>query len=115
MMLQSTCRFIRLTSMPELDIDMVAVRKIARQIDARTVFLVPPSMAVLEERLRGRGTETEESLAVRLRNAEEEIRQAKELPVDRYLCAPTTSAAWDELRPTLFDWYPDLRRRAEGG
>ena len=42
-------------------------------LDARYLFLAPPSLAVLEQRLRGRGTETEESLQKRLRQAEREL------------------------------------------
>lgn len=42
-------------------------------LDARYLFLAPPSLAVLEQRLRGRGTETEESLQKRLKQAEREL------------------------------------------
>ncbi|MGM0576221.1 MAG: guanylate kinase [Myxococcota bacterium] len=41
--------------------------------EAATVFMVPPSMAALEERLRGRATDTDEHIAVRLNNARREI------------------------------------------
>jgi guanylate kinase len=37
-----------------------------RRADARFIFLVPPSMAELEERLRGRGTDAPEVIARRL-------------------------------------------------
>ena len=40
------------------------------------VFLLPPSLEELEKRLRGRGTETEESIARRLGAAKEEIGRA---------------------------------------
>jgi guanylate kinase len=43
---------------------------------AVAVFILPPSMAELERRLRGRGTESEEVVARRLAAATEEIRQA---------------------------------------
>lgn len=43
------------------------------KLEARYLFLAPPSLAVLEQRLRGRGTETEESLQKRLRQAEREL------------------------------------------
>lgn len=92
-----------------LDIDIGAITKIARNLEAHTVFLTPTSLTLLEERLRGRGTETEESLGVRLANAENEIRLAEELPVDLFLSADTTSAAYDILRPQLLEWYPQLR------
>ena len=41
-----------------------------------TVFVVPPSMEVLEERLRKRGTEDEATLQLRLDNAAREMRSA---------------------------------------
>ncbi len=41
--------------------------------DATTVFICPPSAEELEARLRGRGTETEDSLAKRLETARNEL------------------------------------------
>jgi len=50
------------------------VKQVKRtNLDARYLFLAPPSLAVLEQRLRGRGTETEESLQKRLKQAEREL------------------------------------------
>ncbi|AYF43387.1 guanylate kinase [Halobacteriovorax sp. BALOs_7] len=40
---------------------------------ARVIFIAPPSIEALENRLRGRGTETEESLNIRLENAKREL------------------------------------------
>ena len=40
---------------------------------ARSVLIVPPSMEVLEQRLRGRGTDTEEAIAERLAKAQWEL------------------------------------------
>lgn len=45
--------------------------------DAIGVFILPPSMAVLKQRLLSRGTETRETLEQRLRQAENEIKCAK--------------------------------------
>jgi guanylate kinase len=45
-----------------------------RRPDACFVFLLPPSMAVLGERLRGRGTDSAETIAKRLAIAENELR-----------------------------------------
>ena len=42
---------------------------------ATTVFLLPPSEEELERRLRGRGTETEESIRERLATAKQELAQ----------------------------------------
>lgn len=43
--------------------------------DAVTVFVAPPSMTELARRLRGRGTEGEDQLRVRLENGHKEMRQ----------------------------------------
>lgn len=60
------------------DIDVVGALNLCRAYpDAVSVFLLPPSLAELEARLRGRGTETAENLALRLANARAEIAQAQ--------------------------------------
>ncbi|MBR4557040.1 MAG: guanylate kinase [Clostridiales bacterium] len=46
--------------------------------DAATIFILPPSMDILEQRLRGRGTETEEKIQLRLAQAKNEIKRAGE-------------------------------------
>ena len=43
-----------------------------------SIFILPPSMKVLEKRLRGRGTEDEETIQKRLAKAREEIPHAKD-------------------------------------
>ncbi|MEZ4267820.1 MAG: guanylate kinase [Myxococcota bacterium] len=50
-----------------------AFQLMAAYADAITIFMLPPSMAVLEARLRGRHTETEEQIQIRLSNARSEI------------------------------------------
>lgn len=44
-----------------------------RRRDACLIFLLPPDMATLRERLRGRGTDSEETIAKRLAIAEQEL------------------------------------------
>jgi len=46
--------------------------------DAVTIFILPPSMEVLESRLRGRGTETDEKIRLRMEQARNEIKRAGE-------------------------------------
>lgn len=46
--------------------------------EALSVFIIPPSMAELEKRLRGRGTETEENFMERFDAAKQELSRAKE-------------------------------------
>lgn len=59
------------------DIDVQGGRQIAERMpDAVLVFVLPPSMAVLEERLRGRGSDGAEQIERRLRAAREEIEAA---------------------------------------
>ena len=65
-----------------LEIDVqggLAVR--AAMPDAVLVFIEPPSMDELERRLRGRGTEDEEQVALRLANARSEMARAPEYDV----------------------------------
>lgn len=45
--------------------------------EAVLIMLLPPSFAVQEKRLRGRGTETEEKINARLERTKEEIKQYK--------------------------------------
>lgn len=62
-----------------LEIEVQGAAKIRKIYpDAVTVFLMPPSLPVLEERLRARGTEDDETLSHRLFIAEQEIRRASE-------------------------------------
>ena len=58
-----------------LDIDVQGARQLKCQIpQAVTVFILPPSREVLEQRLRARGEDREEGIERRLREAAEEIR-----------------------------------------
>lgn len=59
-----------------LEIDVKGAEQVRRlQPDAVLVFLAPPSLAELERRLRGRETETEDRIAVRLETATWEMGQ----------------------------------------
>lgn len=58
-----------------LDIDTQGARQIRQQHGpAVFVFILPPSMAVLEERLRNRRSDREEEIRKRMRRAVDEIR-----------------------------------------
>ena len=62
-----------------LEIDLQGARQIRSKVDnAVSVFLLPPSIQELEERLRGRGTETEEQIQTRLETARVELAAAGE-------------------------------------
>jgi len=59
-----------------LDIDIQGAHQIKEKYprDAVTIFVLPPSFAELEGRLRKRGTEDERAIAKRLKRAREEAR-----------------------------------------
>ena len=60
-----------------LDIEVQGARQVFEKIpDAVSVFVLPPSMQVLEQRLSARGTETEQTIAARLTRARQEIQEA---------------------------------------
>lgn len=62
-----------------LKIEVEGASNIRKAIpDALSVFIVPPSIEVLERRLRGRNTETEESIQKRLKEAIKELARANE-------------------------------------
>jgi len=58
-----------------LDIDVQGAAIIAadKSVHAVSVFVAPPSLDELERRLRGRGTDNEETIMVRLGNAAKEM------------------------------------------
>jgi len=60
-----------------LDVDYQGAAKLAARfpVEARLVFILPPSFAVLAERLRGRGTDAATIVEQRLQKAREELRQ----------------------------------------
>lgn len=60
-----------------LDIDIDGLKQVKRSgLETQSIFLMPPSIEELERRLRGRGTETEESIQRRLGRASAEIEYA---------------------------------------
>ena len=60
-----------------LDIEVQGARQVKQKMpEAVMIFIAPPSLAVLEQRLRGRGTDTEEAIAGRLERARQEFHEA---------------------------------------
>ena len=53
-----------------LEIDWQGAQQIRRTLpECRSIFVLPPSRAALEQRLRGRGTDSDEVIARRLRDS----------------------------------------------
>lgn len=66
-----------------LDIDVHGALRVKEKYgsDVQAIFVVPPSLAVLTERLRARGTETEEALTIRLDRVRYELSYADRFDV----------------------------------
>ncbi len=62
-----------------LEIDLQGARQIRQKVsNTVSVFVLPPSIEELEDRLRGRGTETEDQIQTRLETARTELAAASE-------------------------------------
>jgi guanylate kinase len=68
-------RIWNLGKIPVLDIDVKGAISVQKQIGANcfSIFIMPPSIEILKERLENRKTETPESLQIRLDKAAYEI------------------------------------------
>ncbi|KAI4261626.1 MAG: hypothetical protein L6R42_003177 [Xanthoria sp. 1 TBL-2021] len=88
-----------------LDIEMEGVKQVKRtELHARFLFLSPPSVEVLEQRLRGRGTEDEESLKKRLDQAAKEMAFSKEEGVhDKIVINDDLEKAYQEVDEWIVD------------
>lgn len=76
-------------------------------LNARFLFLEPPSLEELENRLRGRGTESEDSLQRRLAQAKLELEYSRQPGVhDKIIVNDDLERAYTGLR----DWVVDEGR-----
>jgi len=79
------------------DIDVQGARQLRQNLQVGVyVFILPPSLETLEERLRNRGTDDPEIIARRLAAAREEIASAPEF--DYWLVNDDLDLAYDRLR-----------------
>ena len=78
-------------------------------MDCKYIFINTPSMLELEKRLKGRGTETQEKIKVRLSNAAKEIEFGLAPGnFDKVIVNSDLQQSFVELVRTLQDWFPDL-------
>lgn len=67
-------------------------------LNARFLFLQPPSVEILEQRLRGRATDKEEAIRERLAQADKEIAYSKTPGVhDKIIVNDDLEKAWSEF------------------
>ncbi len=62
----------------DIDVQGATILRREKHLAATHIFISPPDLAELEKRLRGRGTESEEVIQLRLKNAAVEMRAAGE-------------------------------------
>jgi guanylate kinase len=93
-----------------LDIDVQGAEKVKASPIAGSafyVFVAPPSMEDLEGRLRGRGTETEEKIAMRLANAGAEMAKSQEAGFfNAVIVNGELEAAYAELKRVIEELAP---------
>ncbi|KAJ5541485.1 guanylate kinase [Penicillium frequentans] len=88
-----------------LDIEMNGVKQIKENpsIHPRFVFIQPPSVEILEQRLRGRGTESDEDVRKRLAQATSELEYANtQRGVDKIIVNDDLEVAYKELEDYIF-------------
>ena len=83
------------------DVDVVGGLNIKKQYpkECLSIFIMPPSLEVLAERLIGRGSESDESLQKRLDKAEEEISQNQDF--DTVILNDDLSIACEETQEVI--------------
>ena len=95
-----------------LDIDIQGARQVKEAIEAVSIFIAPPSLAELELRLRGRGTESEEVIALRLANASRELSAATEY--DYLVINDSLTEAVETVRSIMISERSKRRRGIKG-
>jgi guanylate kinase len=84
-----------------LEIELEGARQIRHSFpSALSIFILPPSFAELEKRIRGRGQDAEEAISRRLNRAEEEIAAADEF--DLQIINDDFEQALQEIEKAIF-------------
>lgn len=97
-----------------LDIDIQGAKRVKEDTSILTphfIFIAPPSMEILERRLRDRKTETEEAIQRRLGNAQREIDFGyAHGNFDDVVVNDDLQKCFHHLRMILEEWYPHLNQ-----
>ena len=97
-----------------LEIEVEGARNImAKFPEAVLIMLLPPSHKVQEERLRGRGTETEEKILERLARAKEEIYSAPDYDYVVYNYDGKDTEAADQILKIIDAEQSSMRRNTD--
>lgn len=93
----------QLTNHPSQGVKQIKSLPSTATLNARYIFIAPPSYSALESRLRGRGTEKEESIQKRLEQAKNELEYSKTPGVhDIIIVNDDKERACDELESFVF-------------
>jgi guanylate kinase len=93
-----------------LDIDVQGVQKVKESsLSPLYLFIAPPSIEELEKRLRGRGTETEEAIRIRLGNSAKELDYGQaEGNFDRIFVNSDLNECFAGMVQEFKVWFPHL-------
>lgn len=93
-----------------LDIDIQGVQSVKKSmIECKYIFIAPPTMDDLENRLRGRGTETIDKILIRLENAKKELEYGlEEGNFDAIVVNDSLENAFIRLLSFLEQFYGDF-------
>jgi guanylate kinase len=84
-----------------LEIELEGARQVRASFpSAHSIFILPPSLTELEQRIRGRGQDPEDAIARRLHRAQEEINAADEFDVQ--IVNDDFETALNSIEATLF-------------
>lgn len=99
-----------------LDIDVQGARNVKKSsLNPIYIFIAPPSMQLLESRLRGRGSEKEEDITKRLENAADELAYGEgEGNFDRLFVNDDLDVTFLEMVKDFKAWYPQLKDIVNG-
>ena len=100
-----------------LDIDIQGAKRVKDSPSSSVIekpyfiFIAPPSMEILEKRLRDRGTEIEDAILKRIGNAQSEVDYGKTPGnFDEIIVNDDLESSFAQLRHILEDWYPILNQ-----
>lgn len=80
-----------------LEIEVQGAREVMKKCEGcHSVFIEPPSLEELERRLRGRGTETEEAIHLRLEAAKSELEASRDY--EKIIVNDDLALAFSELK-----------------
>ena len=93
-----TERIIQEHKIPIFDIDVAGGLRLKKKYPSETLalFIQAPSIHVLEQRLRNRGTDSDEKIAMRLAKAKQEFATAKDF--DHIIVNDDLERAYDDLK-----------------